>query len=116
MTQLEKSVFGAGFVAMTEDELYEVNGGRIGGRRENGWHHPRDDDDSIVESGSKTEEKTCRRCAVAKEVIAATERAMFSPHENSPASQGSILAAGVINFVERAIVKNCEKNGHKSDK
>ena len=32
MTQLEKSVFGAGFVAMTEDELYEVNGG---GGREN---------------------------------------------------------------------------------
>ena len=28
MTQLEKSVFGAGFVKMTEDELYEVNGGR----------------------------------------------------------------------------------------
>ncbi len=28
MTQLEKSVLGAGFVAMTEDELYEVNGGK----------------------------------------------------------------------------------------
>ena len=34
MTQLEKSVFGAGFVAMTEDELYEVNGGFSWGRKE----------------------------------------------------------------------------------
>ncbi len=32
MTQLEKSVFGAGFVSMTEEELYEVNGGRWFGR------------------------------------------------------------------------------------
>ena len=28
MTQLEESVLGAGFVAMTEEELYAVNGGR----------------------------------------------------------------------------------------
>ena len=52
MTQLEKSVFGAGFVAMTEDELYEVNGGRIGGRRENGWHHPREEDGGSCGGGS----------------------------------------------------------------
>jgi len=38
MTQLEKSVFGAGFVAMTEEELYEVNGGRM--IRDDSWERP----------------------------------------------------------------------------
>ena len=55
MTQLEKSVFGAGFVAMTEDELYEVNGGRIGGRGANGYHHPSDANGGSKGSGVSKE-------------------------------------------------------------
>ena len=52
MTQLEKSVLASGFVKMTEDELCEVNGGRL---RDNGFergHHFDSDGGFLSKSNS----------------------------------------------------------------
>ena len=113
MASLKENVLASGFALMTEDELYAVNGGRL---RDNGFergHHFDSDCGNRAESCSKAEEKKCRRCETAREVIRATETHMFSPNDNSTASRLSVGFAAATNLIAHAVKDNCEKSGHR---
>ena len=85
------------FRDISEEEIMSVNGGCGGG--------------GAVTSSKK--EDYCHRCSVAKDIIEATNAQMYGPQDNTITSQCSNLASAVINLIAHAVVKNCEKNGHR---